>query len=178
MLLSGTVEILMYSGTLKHYYLSFSALMCITMLLMYTYVFLLYTHVFLLYTCVFLLYSRKNLKWWIYLWRTIFEVTSAPFLKSVAHPIHGARMVRAPQTLSVAHVKGCATVIPAIRGIRLRAPRIKITNGLIAVAHAWCATKPKKCAPQIGIFLVVSRCFFHGWLASLIAIYDITKQVG
>jgi hypothetical protein len=49
----------------------------------------------------------------------------------------------------------CATDITPIRGAHRRAPQIKVICGLICVAHARCATKPKNGAPQIGVLLVV-----------------------
>jgi hypothetical protein len=55
----------------------------------------------------------------------------------------------------VAHVLGCATDIMYIRGAHGRAPQIKVTCGLICVAHARCTTKPQNGAPQIEFLLVV-----------------------
>jgi hypothetical protein len=74
---------------------------------------------------------------------------------SVVHSIRGAPKWGALQILCVAHVLGCATDIIHIRGAHGRAPQIKVTCGLMCVAHARCATKPQNGAPQIGFLLVV-----------------------
>jgi hypothetical protein len=75
---------------------------------------------------------------------------------SVAHPIRGVPKWGAPQILYVAHLSGCTTGITHIRGAHGHAPQIKLTCGLICVAHARCATKPQNSAPQIGFLLVVN----------------------
>jgi hypothetical protein len=109
-------------------------------------------YVFFAIYCIFLLYFQKK------------KVN----ISMVHHfYVNDALKRRAPQTLSLAHVEQCATVITSIIGAHRCVLRIKVICGFIYVAHARCATKPKNGAPQIGVLLVVNVCIRHGLVLRL-----------